>query len=540
MDPHRLPTTGGSGGRLPTTGGSGGRLPTTGGSGGRLFRRISPMASGSVENYQDQTETQAIPKNTMSDREWEEYERFMVQEAIRASKQNDTDEDGVDFDEMEEVMPPLTRMESPYLPAPSQGGPYPPAPLIFPTIQLPLFLPPRLQGQLPLPVQVSPLAPVVVPPPSPKRPKTRPLPLFTPEQRQELLIQYRKYWTQIYGIDPNLAERARLFRERELAKMGGLDALREKRLHEFESKISSRRSEEKSPSERATILIQRLYRHYRSIVCENQSTNGRHLGEVILCVRTTDGKSHYLCHDVINLMMYLRDSYHREDLWKEPTYGVLLTRDQKRILHYRYQKLCSFSSRSTQMVVGNSGTDRISIPRSLFNRAMSEESSPYLLYRITNTFSRLSMYIVAMDFHDLDPQTIFLSPAILNRLKLSDEDIIQMEEAFHLPKATYLLLKPLTPEWYAIPDSDTDIVKGILTTTLEKEYVISMGSTLTISHRGKTYPLQVMDVTADSGLGSRRTYSAMTKFTSVKIEIMGQKTHPESKGPSISKTNTNI
>lgn len=466
-----------------------------------------------------------LPGNTMSEREWAEYDQFMIQEALRASKQtgNNDGEDIVDgsdslddFDDgMEGVIytgqlpnfsPP------PYVPIP---------PPVAPRIQLPLFVPT-------IPVINPPITSAIVPttPTVPKRAKP-PLPLLTPEQRQDFLVQYRKYWTQIYGVDPNLAERARLFRERELAKMGGPDAIREKRLQEFALKIESK---EKSPSERATLLIQRLYRHYRNIVCENQSAHGRHLGEIVLRIEMS-GAVKYLCYDVMGLMTHLQYAYHREDLWKDPTYGVPLTAGQRHILHYRHDKLNQISSQARSMSVGNTGTDRISIPRSLFNRAMSEESSPYLLYRITNPFTRLSTYIVAMDFHDLDSNTIFLSPAILSQLKLAEDDILLMEEAFHLPKASYLLLKPLTPEWYALPESDTDIVKGILTATLEKEYTVSMGTTLTISHRGKTYPLQVIDISATMVYGSRRTYSAMTKFTSVKIEII-----PESRGHSSVKT----
>src|SRR5579883_1302755 len=108
--------------------------------------------------------------NTMSEREWAEYEQFMLREAIRASKQNSSDDNDDFDDEMEGVVytglehdspPPLVRVKSDR----HESQLYPPVKPTLPQIQLPplqsTIRPSRQPPQVTIPprIQLPPFRP---------------------------------------------------------------------------------------------------------------------------------------------------------------------------------------------------------------------------------------------------------------------------------------------------------------------------------------------------------------------------------------------
>lgn len=330
------------------------------------------------------------------------------------------------------------------------------------------------------------------------------------ERDQELLVQYKKFWLSIYGVDPVLGERAALFRTRELAKQGGTDAIRTKRLAELTSKIMDRKRTH-DRVQMAGASIAKMYRHYR------EKRGPLDLSQILFRIEK-NSVVHYPRYDIVALKTLFRHARIPETSWKDPTFDVPLTADQRTLLsrHYYGTKSSPLGSEFS-IQVANSGTDRISIPRHLFTQHVHNNSS-YLLFRLIHPVSLQRITILALDFHDLGENTIFLPSSLMKQLQASNFQSVICENCSNLQKATYVFFEPKNTTWYNIPNSDTDGIKAVLTTTLEREATISIGQTIKVTWKGVEYTLDIKDIKVGPK-NNQRVLTALPKFTEVKIEF---------------------
>lgn len=384
-----------------------------------------------------------------------------------------------------------------------------------------------LQRQLQQPQQPQQVAAPSPPAALPRQPAPR-QPLTEEEKRrqQELREQYRRYWYSIYGVEPTLAPAPKAFRERELARGGGPEAIRQRRQAELQQRIAEK--PKITPGAKAARTIQRTYRQYHQQPCENQEllqAKRIHPSQTIKFKVIDDGQnSHVLCYDVIELHTYLVNTFQSQQKWREPTYNAQLTPIQQQLLEDRFRLLtgCGDDTRYYQLIAYASDDNNVLVPRELYDRALHHEGAQYVIYRLTEPETRFYIYIVADGYHDQDPNTIYLPANTLISLNLNDGAGVLIEDCLDLPRVNYLLLQPEEAAWYQIPDAAVDDIKAALTKALENVYVVQMGQQIPIDYGDKTYTLSIVDIKTGKAPG-RRIPAGVTKFTEVALEIVPQK-----------------
>lgn len=363
----------------------------------------------------------------------------------------------------------------------------------------------------------------------PPRPLTEAEQAAVEQRRQELQEAYRKYWYSIYGIEPTLGVAARAFREREVARAGGPEAIRQRRLTEFEQRRAARPPV--APEVKAAQQIQQTYRRYHEKPCENQNLlQARHIHPaqiVKLNVIDDNGNEHIVCYDVIELYTYLVNTFKSPNQWAEPTFTARLNPVQRQLIEDRFKLLsgCGNNTRYYQLIVFPSEDDDVLVPRELYDRALHHEGVQYIIYRLTDPKTRFYTYIVATGFHNEDPNAVYIPVTLMVSLGLNEGDGILLEDCLDLPRVSYLLLKPEDAAWYQIPDAAVEEIKVALTTALENVYVVQMGQQIPVEYGGPdvnanhTYMLSIIDIKTGKTPG-RRIPAGVTKFTEVAIEFV--------------------
>lgn len=374
-----------------------------------------------------------------------------------------------------------------------------------------------------------------------------------PERYQE---EYQKYWRQIYGVEPTLPERARAFREAELRRRGGPEAIRQERLSQFTQQMAGRQV---PPQVRAQRTIARAYTRYRCPnPCENLVGPERKLlnpsQRIRLRVKDRQGQIHCVCYDIIKLYAYLIFTFGPDTLlWRDPTYNTYISSRQTSRIEKMWRQFnpCGASMFSKMVVQAASG-NQVSLPVELYEQLSLRENVPYLIFRISNPQGDYR-YVTATTFHQpsrappsqaappsragrtaqpaqsapaAQPSqpappsqpaqpTIQLPRNILQSLNLTPGNPVLVETCFNLAKVERIRLQPLSPEWNRIPDRDLDLIKAELTRTLENYYVVQIGQTISIMHPLGQLQLLIVDLFARG----RRILAGLTKFTQVEVDF---------------------
>ncbi len=339
------------------------------------------------------------------------------------------------------------------------------------------------------------------------------------EKEEQLKKEYEKYWLSIYGVDPRLTERARAFREREIARAGGPEAIRQERLKKFEK---TRKIQIPSKGERAIRTLQKLVRRRRSLPCENLTPEQRqrlHPAQIIkLRVKDRNGQVHYVCYDIISLMTYLKSSYRDELEWRDPTYNQFYSQSQIELIKSRYRQvsLCQETLQNFSVELSQNG--EVSIPESLYRSLVIREDVPYLIFRVSNVSvpNGRYVYVRATNYHSWGDNVIMLPQSVLNTLGIVPGTPVIVEECPFLPKVGYITFHPESETWYTLRYEDTDQITNLLTREVEKRDVLFIGDTISIVFNNLTFTLRITDLRSQSG---RRIFAGIPKFTEVKVDI---------------------
>jgi len=338
------------------------------------------------------------------------------------------------------------------------------------------------------------------------------------EEPEKYLQQYQKYWRSIYGIEPTLAERARLFREAELRRRGGPEKIREQRATEFAKRLPSL---QEAAKKRAAERISRSYQKYRcSTPCENYTPEERRLSspseQIRLRVKDKHGKFHCVCYDIFKLYAYLIANYGNDKLfWRDPTYDTFSYKNNERI-EKAWEKMDPCHGKFRVLKVEGTTSRQISIPRNLYDEITHLPNIKYLLFRISNKQGDY-IYGVGETFHQT-PGTIQLPTPLQEVLNVKPGDPIWLQDCFELKPIDFIRLQPLTEEWNTVPIEDLDQIKTNLTLTLENNYVVRIGDTITISYTlpsGQNPRLFVVDLRAQG----KRVPVGITKDTEVNVDF---------------------
>jgi hypothetical protein len=346
-----------------------------------------------------------------------------------------------------------------------------------------------------------------------------------PERYQE---EYQKHWRQIYGVEPTLPERARLFREAELRRRGGPEAIRQERLGQFTQRIASRQV---PPEVTAQRTIARAYARYRCPhPCENLVGSERQFlnpsQRIRLRVKDRQGHIKCVCYDIIKLYAYLMFTFGPDQLlWRNPTYNTFISHRQTQRIQRLWQQLnpcgpSAFSRLVAQVALDN----QVSLPISMYDELSHRENVTYLILRVSNPDGDYR-YVTATSFHQPsrstrqpnqpNQPTIQLPRDILNWLHLEPGNPVLVETCLNLPKIQQIRLQPLSPAWNQIPDRDLDLIKAELTRSLENYYVVQIGQTIAITHPLGQLNLLIVDLFS----GGRRILAGLTKFTQVEVDF---------------------
>ena len=342
------------------------------------------------------------------------------------------------------------------------------------------------------------------------------------EQHRPTLEQYKTEWQRVYGVEPRLPERAKAFREAELRRLGGPEKIRQQRATVLAEKVKGR---QKTPNALAAERIQRAFRKYRSIPCENANFMERQLSPLqsIKLAVIKDKTVHHVCYDITELFLFLNEIYRYEKDWKDPTYNVPYTDIQIRLIKTKFDlaNACNKSQVHKRMLVFPA--DEVAISRNLYDQLSDIAGSKRFIFRISSIspdFARSSKkkygYIVATNFHDADDNILYLPYNLMNRLSLHEGDSILMDDCFKLPQVNYILLRPETKEWFSLSVDLLEDIKTKLTEALEDFDVLEQGQLISIDLYDITYVLQIVDLRDRS---NKRITAGNPKFAEVKIEF---------------------
>ncbi len=342
------------------------------------------------------------------------------------------------------------------------------------------------------------------------------------EESERLKEEYKKYWLSIYGVDPRLSERAKAFREREIARAGGPEAIRRERFKKFEEKIKTQAlSEEERKRERAARTLQKLAEWRRSHPCENLTPEQRqrlHPAQIIkLRVKDRNGQVHYVCYDIISLMTYLKSSYRDEFEWRDPTYNQFYSQSQIELIKSRYRQVSLCQEKLQNFSVDLSQNGEVIIPESLY-RSLIERDVPYLIFRVSNVSvpNGRYVYVRATNYHRWGDNLILLPQHVLNTLGIAPGTPVTVEECSSLPKVGYITFHPESETWYTLRYEDTDQITNLLTREVEKRDVLFIGDTISIVFKNSTFTLRITDLRSQRG---QRIFAGIPKFTEVKVDI---------------------
>lgn len=348
-------------------------------------------------------------------------------------------------------------------------------------------------------------------------------PALPEEERKRLKKEYEKYWLSIYGVDPRLAERARAFREREIARAGGPEAIRRERFKKFEEKIKTKAlSEEERKRERAARTLQKLAQWRRSHPCENltpEQSQRLHPAQIIkLRVNDRNGQVHYVCYDIISLMNYLKSHYRDEFEWRDPTYNQFYSQSQIELIKSRYRQVSLCKETFQNFSVDMSQNGEVIIPESLYRSLIEREDVPYLIFRVSNVSvpNGRHVYVRATNYHRWGDNLILLPQPVLNTLGIAPGTPVTVEECSSLPKVGFITFHPESEKWYTLRYEDTDQITNLLTREVETRDVIFIGDTISIVFNNSTFTLRITDLRSQSG---QRIFAGIPKFTEVKVEI---------------------
>jgi len=342
------------------------------------------------------------------------------------------------------------------------------------------------------------------------------------EQRRPTLEQYKTEWQRIYGVEPRLPERAKAFREAELRRLGGPEKIRAQRAAVLAERVKAR---EKLRETKAAEQIQRTFRKYRSIPCENAAFMERHLSPLqsIKLRIVKDKIIHHVCYDIIELYLYLTDTYKYSKDWKDPTHNVLYTDFQINLINNKYKlaNVCNVPKVHEKMFAFRS--DQVAVSRNLYDRLSDIAGSRRFILRISDlgydfakSSRRTYTYIVVDNFHTSDDNVLYLPYDVMRQLNLKEGDAVLVDDCFTLPKVNYILLKPETKEWFSLSVDLIEDVKSKLTEALETYDVLEQGQLISIDIGDRTYVLQIVDL---RDLNNRRLTAGNPKFAEVKVEF---------------------
>lgn len=214
-------------------------------------------------------------------------------------------------------------------------------------------------------------------------------------------------------------------------------------------------------------------------------------------------KRHWVCYDVIKLVMALRSMFRHPREWRDPTFGSIFTAPQIAYIQRVYNGLsmCANPGRNgdasqqpVQLRVRVSRDGRVRMPRAIYASAVSEEGKiPRQLYRISHP-TTFDYTIVSPDDISLEEDMIELPRSILSDLQLDEDVWLWFEPCHALPVVQELTLRALVPEWNSIPLADQFNVLAALSDLVQTKTAVVRGEILRLRFKERNYPLRIIDI----------------------------------------------
>ena len=157
--------------------------------------------------------------------------------------------------------------------------------------------------------------------------------------------EYLNYWKSIYGVDinPNPTDRAALARFAYVRRKGGVNLKPEEAIERFQEETRRERMEAFEEKIRKRTLTREekvgkeIKRYLRQECEEKPEVPAAQI--VKLTLHLKDGTKRTVCHDIIELYTYLKNTYRNEQEWKDPKYSVTFTQHQIRLIQERYRTI---------------------------------------------------------------------------------------------------------------------------------------------------------------------------------------------------------
>ncbi len=352
--------------------------------------------------------------------------------------------------------------------------------------------------------------------------------------RERMLDEYEKYYEKTYGVDERLGERARAFKEAEIRRAGGIKKYVEKLKAEKLAALEEKRGKDiRTVEEKAASKIAQSYRTKKD--CPNltpEQLREYSPSQIIhLKLKKSSRQEEYLyvCYDVVALYEYLNTTYRDSFMWQDPTTKLYYNNYQSQMIKDRYNSLsgCSALFTSYEILINDKLNNlEILVPKSLYEKSLSQDITR-LIFRIYNKKQKYEYGVVKSPHNKKIENIIEISQDLAERLSVKNSDSVVLESCFHLPKLTYIQLRPITVSWFDLPMSAVDDVKEVLTEYFEKQDVLRIGQIITIEYGTNKYRLRITDLIANktqSGLEERssRYLVGSPKFTELEVDIVGR------------------
>lgn len=283
------------------------------------------------------------------------------------------------------------------------------------------------------------------------------------EEDNEVMKEYKKYWQKEYGIDPDLADRAKFQREAQIRREGK-DTFQKKKQVKF--------------SERLPEFKEKQAKHVlNKLKCSNISMKDKLQMDpnsfIRLEVKDQDNVKHVVCYDVVKLYNYLVNRSSSlgvgETFWIDPIYRIAYTKAQKDRIKTQYAEVSClkplFKMDLIPVISKKIGKmDQVSFPKAVLNKILEDDllrSDKPLIFKIVNKRCGVSPtstitsnstshnknlddcteeYVTSSDFN-APSGTIQVSPELWSKIGIHADDILTIEECNQLKTVKSMVLK---------------------------------------------------------------------------------------------------